>query len=334
MHHLCCISTVSERNPAVPSSSSTISFTKLRNMIPPPHPTPTNAAQKSDSIHRRRESPVDLNNKIQNSNNGSGDFSHLSTRSSVPLSIELSSRISSLQDPQVLSDHRDCLKINDVVGNGICGILFKWVNYGKGWKPRWLVLQDGVLSYYKVDGPDKIVVNQEIEKGSKIIGEESLRQMSQISRPKNGQSQLRRQPSGEIHLKVSSISECKSDDKRFSIFTGTKKLHLRAETKEDRAAWMEALKSVKDMFPRMSNGELMAPMDNVVVSTEKLRQRLLEEGVSEAAIQDSEQIMRSEFSSVQKQLVLLKQKQCLLTDTLRQLETAEGGRLLPFWPFC
>ncbi|KAG4194244.1 hypothetical protein ERO13_A06G041600v2 [Gossypium hirsutum] len=84
---------------------------------------------------------------------------------------------------------------------------------------------------------------------------------------------------------------------------------------------MEALQAVKDMFPRMSNSELMAPTDNVVVSTEKLRKRLMQEGISESAIQDSEQIMKSEFAELQKQLVLLKQKQWLLIDTLRQLET-------------
>lgn len=121
-------------------------------------------------------------------------------------------------------------------------------------------------------------------------------------------------------MQVSSVRESKSDDKRFSIFTGTKRMHLRAETREDRAAWMDALQAVKDMFPRMSNSELMAPLDNVTVSTEKLRQRLLEEGVSEAAIQDSEQIMRSEFAALQNQIVLLKQKQLLLIDTLRHLE--------------
>lgn len=99
-----------------------------------------------------------------------------------------------------------------------------------------------------------------------------------------------------------------------------KRLHLRAETREDRVAWMEALQAVKDMFPRMSNSELMAPVDNVAISTEKLRHRLLEEGVNEATIQDSEQIMRNEFATLQQQLVLLKQKQLTLIDTLRQLE--------------
>ncbi|CAI9114591.1 OLC1v1015347C1 [Oldenlandia corymbosa var. corymbosa] len=124
-----------------------------------------------------------------------------------------------------------------------------------------------------------------------------------------------------LFLQVSTIRESKSDDRRFSIFTGTKRLHLRAETRDDRIAWMEALQAVKDMFPRMSNSELMAPLDNVSISTEKLRQRLLEEGVSEAAIQDTEQLVRNEFASLQTQFMLLRQKHRLLIDTLRQLET-------------
>lgn len=95
---------------------------------------------------------------------------------------------------------------------------------------------------------------------------------------------------------------------------------MRAETRDDRIAWMEALQAVKGMFPRMSNSELMAPLGGVTVSTEKLRQRLLEEGVSEEAIQDSENIMISEFSAMQDQLVFLKQKHLLLMDALRMLE--------------
>ncbi|CAG7881468.1 unnamed protein product [Brassica rapa] len=214
------------------------------------------------------------------------------------------------------------VKINDIVGNGIAGILHKWVNYGRGWRSRWFVLQDGVLSYYKIHGPDKIFLSPESEKGSKVIGEESARMISSHHHHnKHGASHLHRKPFGEVHLKVSSVRESRSDDKRFSIFTGTKRLHLRADTREDRAAWVEALQAVKDMFPRMSNSELMAPTNNLAMSTEKLRQRLIDEGVSELAIQDCEQIMRSEFSALQSQLVLLKQKQWLLIDTLRQLET-------------
>lgn len=85
-------------------------------------------------------------------------------------------------------------------------------------------------------------------------------------------------------------------------------------------AWMESLQAVKDMFPRNSNGEFTGSVDKVVVSTDKLRQRLQEEGVSEATIQECEQIMRSEFAALQNQLMLLKQNQNLLVDHLGQLE--------------
>lgn len=73
----------------------------------------------------------------------------------------------------------------------------------------------------------------------------------------------------------------------------------------------------------MSTSEMVGPGDTaaaVAVSTERLRQRLQQEGVSEAAIADSERIVRTEFEVLHKQLMLLKQKQTLLLDTLRQLE--------------
>lgn len=72
-----------------------------------------------------------------------------------------------------------------------------------------------------------------------------------------------------------------------------KRLHLRAATQEDRVAWMEALQAVEDMFPRMSNSELMDPMDNIAMSSEKLRKWLQQQGLREAAIQESERIMET-----------------------------------------
>ncbi|XP_068647315.1 oxysterol-binding protein-related protein 1C-like isoform X2 [Aristolochia californica] len=314
MHPFCCVSTVSERT-AQPTPST---LTSLLDMSPTGQsPSPGSAALRCDSVgmasNKSRDfSPYTL--AALDLSNGT----HLRPRSSLQSSIDLSSRSMVLHDH--LSQHLDPrgVILNDIVGNGISGILHKWVNYGKGWRPRWFVLQDGVLSYYKIHGRDKIELNLEAEKGSKVIGEES---MKRIYRRRNGHSQVHRKAFGEVHLKVSSIRESKSDDKRFSIFTGTKRLHLRAETRDDRATWVEALQAVKDLYPRLSNSELMAPADNFVVSTEKLRKRLLEEGLSETAIQDSEQIMRNEFMALHNQLVALKQRQLLLLDALRQLET-------------
>ncbi|ONK77662.1 uncharacterized protein A4U43_C02F9150, partial [Asparagus officinalis] len=126
---------------------------------------------------------------------------------------------------------------------------------------------------------------------------------------------------GEIHLKVSSVRASKSDDKRLYIFSGTKTLHLRCDSREDRSAWIEALLSAKDLIPRMLSSSDLAPTIDFSVSTEKLRERLLQEGLKEGAVKDCESIMLSEFTELQNQLKSLHQKHIVLLDTLRQLET-------------
>lgn len=185
MHSFCCVSTVSDNSPS--SKQSPYPMPELH--ISPASPA-VSLASRSDPANR-----ISHNRSLSSS-----DAGRLSQRSIF--AAEMVGRHSSAREPPV------DVKINDIVGNGICGILYKWVNYGKGWRPRWFVLQDGVLSYYKIHGPDKIVVNEETEKGCKIIGEVSMRR---ISRHKNGLSNhhhlppLRRKPFGEVHLKVSPI---------------------------------------------------------------------------------------------------------------------------------
>ncbi|GAB2224210.1 hypothetical protein Droror1_Dr00004962 [Drosera rotundifolia] len=281
MHPFCCVSQISDPNPTI---------------MPSINPPPLDHSLSNGHDHLLRPKPIPRSSStvVRESNQSTNQIS--------------------------LVDQREKVRINEIIRNnyGICGVLYKWVNYGKGWRPRWFVLEDGVVSYYKVNGPDRITVSLESERGCRVIGEESMRR---IARPRSGVAGMPRKAFGEIHLKVSSIRASRSDDKRFYIYTGTKRLHLRAETREDRAAWMDALQAVKDLFPRISNSELMASTNNLVVSTEKLRQHLQEEGVPESAIQDSELIMRSEFAALQRQLLFLKQKQWQLIDTLRQLET-------------
>lgn len=108
---------------------------------------------------------------------------------------------------------------------------------------------------------------------------------------------------------------------------------MRAESREDRVTWVEALQAVKELFPRMSNSELIAPVEKADVSTDKLRQRLLEEGVNEDAIQDIEHIMKTEFYVLYNQLVVLKQRQVLLLDTLRHLEVYTANKKFFFFFF-
>lgn len=220
------------------------------------------------------------------------------------------------------NDSRECSNKGYSCGNGsvsVAGVLYKWVNYGKGWRARWFVLEDGVLSYYKVHGPDKIAMSPGKEKGLKVIGDESWRYMRKANNRPYGSNKWK--PFGEIHLKVSSVRASKSDDKRLSIFTGTKTLHLRCQSREDRTAWIEALGVAKDQFPRLLSSGDFASSEDFIVSTEQLRSRLVQEGIGEAVIKDCESIMLHEVAELQNQLKALQVKHIMLLDTLRQLET-------------
>lgn len=123
-----------------------------------------------------------------------------------------------------------------------------------------------------------------------------------------------------LRIQVSSIRASKSDDKRLSIFTGTKTLHLRCVSREDRASWVEALLAAKDLYPRVLTSGDFGPSEDVVISTEKLRSRLQQEGIGDAVVKDCESIMLLEISELQNQLRSLQRKHVLLLETLRQLE--------------
>ncbi|XP_051178786.1 oxysterol-binding protein-related protein 1C [Lolium perenne] len=308
MHPFCCVPpvSVSPAASAATAAAETSAAAGLPAAMPPPPPPPSMPTPRTSSTtNTPGERRVRLSGVSLGGGGGGGS-------TSPP----------------------DGVKLNEIVGGGISGVLYKWVNYGRGWRPRWFALSDGVLSYYKIHGPDRILLSRDTDRAAKVIGEDSLRRLARPSTTTSSSSAPHsnghhhhnppRKPLGEIHLKVSTVRESRSDDRRFSIFSGTKRLHLRAETREDRAVWLEALRATKEMFPRMSTSEMVGPGDTAAaaaVSTERLRQRLQQEGVSEAAIADSEGIVRAEFEALHKQLVLLKQKQALLLDTLRHLET-------------
>lgn len=122
---------------------------------------------------------------------------------------------------------------------------------------------------------------------------------------------------------ISSFRESKSDDRKFYIFTATKTLHLRTDSKSDRVAWIQALVSTRSLFLlRPINDNLSLVPNDISISTERLKKRLLDEGINENLVNDCEQIMRSEFSEIKGQVQVLCQQRSNLLDTLRQLEAA------------
>lgn len=85
--------------------------------------------------------------------------------------------------------------------------------------------------------------------------------------------------------------------------------------------WIQALVSTRSLFPSRSlNDSLSLAPKDLSISAERLKKRLLEEGISENLVKECEQIMLSEFSEVQGQLQVLCEERSNLLDTLRQLE--------------
>uniref|UniRef100_A0A5B6ZI49 Putative oxysterol-binding protein-related protein 2A-like n=1 Tax=Davidia involucrata TaxID=16924 RepID=A0A5B6ZI49_DAVIN len=199
------------------------------------------------------------------------------------------------------------------------GVLYKWTNYGKGWRSRWFVLRNGVLSYSKILRPENLALLP-VGDDVRLIGDVSSGRLSRLDtsgRRKHHKSV------GIVHLKISSFRESKSDDRRFYIFTATKTLHLRTNSKKDRVAWIEALVSSRSSFSlRPLNDNLSIVPNDICISTERLKKRLLEEGISEVLVKDCEQIMISEFLEIQGQFKVLCEERSNLLDTLRQLEAA------------
>ncbi|XP_043715858.1 oxysterol-binding protein-related protein 2A-like isoform X2 [Telopea speciosissima] len=201
----------------------------------------------------------------------------------------------------------------------VAGVLYKWTNYSKGWRSRWFLLRNGVLSYSKIQPSENLNL---LSTGDevRVIGDASTDRLSRLD-SKGRRKQEK--PVGVVHLKISSFRESRSDVRRFYIFTATKTLHLRTNSKKDRVAWINALVSTRNLFSlKPLNDKLCHISTNLSVSTEKLRNRLLEGGINEILIQDCEQIMRSEISELQGQFKLLCEERSNLLDTLRQLEAA------------
>ena len=183
MHPFCCVPPVPVSPAASASSASATAAAApsavagLPALMPPPPPPPPSAPARSSSAGGERRVRVA---GVVGGVGGGGS-------SSPPEGV----------------------KLNEIVGGGISGVLYKWVNYGRGWRPRWFALSDGVLSYYKIHGPDRILLSCDTDRGAKVIGEDSLRR---LSRPSTSSSSSHtshsnghhppRKPLGEIHLKV------------------------------------------------------------------------------------------------------------------------------------
>ncbi|XP_044947986.1 oxysterol-binding protein-related protein 2A-like [Hordeum vulgare subsp. vulgare] len=113
----------------------------------------------------------------------------------------------------------------------------------------------------------------------------------EVERHNKPEVELKTSPELLLNL-VSAFRESKSDDRRFYIFSPTKTLHLKTDSKDDRVAWIEALILARSVYSlRSLSGRITFVQSDVSVSTTRLRNRMRQEGLNESLIQDCEQIM-------------------------------------------
>ncbi|XP_069194483.1 pleckstrin homology domain-containing family A member 3 isoform X2 [Procambarus clarkii] len=94
------------------------------------------------------------------------------------------------------------------------GILYKWTNYWNGWQPRWFILDQGVLAYYKSQ--------EEVNQGSK----------------------------GSVKLSACEILVHPTDTMRIDIVIPYEQhFYLKAPSPHERHAWLVALGSAKAGIP-------------------------------------------------------------------------------------
>ena len=100
-------------------------------------------------------------------------------------------------------------------------------------------------------------------------------------------------------------------------------------------AWIQALVSTRGLYPlQPRNDHLLLAPNNISLSTERLKIRLLEEGTGENLVKECEQILLTEFSEMQGQLEVLCQERSNLLDTIRQLEVINFLPCALFWSAC
>ncbi|KAL4420270.1 hypothetical protein ABPG77_005610 [Micractinium sp. CCAP 211/92] len=241
----------------------------------------------------------------------------------------------------------------------VVGILMKYVNLGSGWRHRLFVLQDGVLRYYKVYGPTAVSVHELLEAlrqqgeiysiGVEVSLLESRDErmaasggsLSSLSSPRSprGRAKLPT-PAAEIHLQVATLRESNADYRKFYVHSGTSTLTLRAESKEDRWVWMQALQTSKGSWEGVTPAEASAlkrdTTERIVTQDEafmsflqEVKGKLQSKGVGPEGQAYVEDLLVQEHQRYHELLVAEENKRKALLDIVyalendkRQLETA------------
>lgn len=132
------------------------------------------------------------------------------------------------------------------------GHLWKWTNYLKGWQRRLFVLENGVLSYFA----ERTTPLPENISSDKSEGMDS-----------NNLTICK----GRINLQLAVITPHDTDPTRFAIDVDTRIYHLRADSKELRNQWVDALCKSKSYFEQLVSRAAMRMQVRNTNNEEKIK---------------------------------------------------------------
>ncbi|PXF43422.1 Oxysterol-binding protein-related protein 3 [Gracilariopsis chorda] len=132
------------------------------------------------------------------------------------------------------------------------GVLLKFTNVIKGWKPRLFVLENGFLEYSAVesddtDSPSSSTRNLLENDRQKKKRSKKLR----IIRRAFSRDEQERDIKGRINLQMAAISPDESDDCRFAIDVGHDVYHCKADSRAERDEWVHILIASKAYFQHL-----------------------------------------------------------------------------------
>lgn len=155
------------------------------------------------------------------------------------------------------------------------GILLKFTNLLKRWKPRFFILENGVLLYGAPSGEDDIDNNDDQNRLPDREAASARRKKSKkrrILRRITSRDEKERDIKGSINLQFAVISADESDDCRFAIDVGHEIYHCKAETRTERDQWVEALTTSNQYFKNLIDRAVSRAKESISEKNRPLKQ--------------------------------------------------------------
>ncbi|KAG6491869.1 hypothetical protein ZIOFF_046808 [Zingiber officinale] len=180
--------------------------------------------------------------------------------------------------------------------DAVAGVLCKWTNIGKGWRHRWFSLEGGVLTYSKIRRRDPTWVPA--GRGVRLIGSAAAAASTGCRKAQKPVRVVRLMvkegffaaPRGYLRILGERASRCDPPHG----FCSCQNPRKTAGFSIDRVVWIHALVCAIKETSIVKGAPFL--QNDVLISTQKLRNHMHDEGLDEALISDCEQIMHSEFA--------------------------------------